>query len=405
MVIKGRVLQCLGQSGPLRAISAALAIVALGSVLLPPNIVFAAEERITLAVIDLQDKGAGSELCKSLTDVLAVTLERVGVFRVLSRADMRQMIEFEADKQFVGCESNSSCLAEIGGALGVALLVNGSLGKVGSSYIINLTLTDTKNAKVLAREQRQVGKVEELPKALTGAGRFLVRSLLASRQGSLVIQSPELGADVEIDGRIIGVTPLLRQELPSGPHTVKVIKKGFVTWARDIDVKTEQPALVEVLMVPSLEYISEYDNRSSAWRLWSYISGGLGVAGVGFGAYGYFVYNAGRARAFKAELEVDGCATAGILTPQIADCNAKYAVRRQAIESFDTISIVSGWVGLAAFGVGTYLFFQGPRPGLYDAYKKGDDGAKNSQTDSNVQVGIDVIPTPGGAFGRLSLSF
>ena len=49
--------------------------------------------------------------------------------------------------------------------------------------------------------------------------------------------------------RIVGVTPLGRMELAGGPHTLRVIKSGFVTWARDIQVDPNQPTVVEAGLV------------------------------------------------------------------------------------------------------------------------------------------------------------
>src|SRR5690606_8239504 len=139
---------------------------------------------------------------------------------------IQQMVQFEQEKQLLGCETDSSCLAELGGALGVAMLVTGSLGKVGSSYIINLTLTDTRTVTILAREQRQVRSADALMAEAESAARFLVRGLLEEQQGYLVLQSTEAGAEVEIDGRLVGVTPLARQTLAGGPHRVRLSKKG-----------------------------------------------------------------------------------------------------------------------------------------------------------------------------------
>src|SRR5687768_16999194 len=94
-----------------------------------------AAERPKIAVIELTDKGVGKDLAENLTDVVTVALGRLGVFDVLSRADIERMLQFEQQRQAIGCESDMQCLAEIGGALGVALLVSGSVGKVGSSYV------------------------------------------------------------------------------------------------------------------------------------------------------------------------------------------------------------------------------------------------------------------------------
>jgi TolB-like protein len=340
--------------------------------------------KVKIAVIDLVDKGVGQDVAQNLTDVVTVALNELGVLDVLSRSDIQRMLEFETQKQLVGCESDTSCLAEIGGALGVALLISGSVGKVGASFIINLTLTDTETVTVESREQRQVPSEDQLTAEARAAARFLVRALLAGQQGHLVLTGSESDADVEIDGRIVGVTPLARQTLAGGPHTLKVVKKGFVTWAKDIDIEKDQTTVVDAAMVPSLEFIEAYDSKAGTWRTLAYIAGGAGAAGLAFGIGGW-VWNGQRAAEYERDL-VDASCQRGAGGSQCAD-PASFESRRDSIERFDLVAQVAGWTGAVALGVGVYLFTQGPRPGIYDRYKP------------ETSVSASVLPTDGGATG------
>jgi len=337
----------------------------------------------TLAVLDLTAKGAPPELAQNLTDIVAGTLSSLAVFEVLSRSDIEQMIAFEQEKQMFGCENDTSCLAEIGGALGVSLLVTGSIGKVGNSFILSLILTDTAKAEVLAREQRTVAKADDLPGQAEGAARFLVRKLLAGQQGFLVIEASESGAEVELDGRVIGMTPLPRQTLAGGPHKLRLAKKGFITWARDILIEKEQVAVVDASMAPSLEFIEAYDSEARTWRLLAYGVGGLGLAGIGFGIGGW-LYNNNRAAAFNDDVAAAGCVANGGVQPS-GNCTELFAKDRKSIESFHTAVVASGVVGTVALAAGVFFWAQGPAPGLYDRYK------------AETEVPVSAAVGPGGA--------
>ncbi len=370
----------------MRHLAAVLSIVALAS---PAR---AADERIKLAVLDIADKGVGPALVQNLTDVITVTLGSLGVFDVLSRADMQQMVEFEQEKQMIGCTSDTSCLAELGGALGVALLISGSLGKVGQSYIINLALTDTRTVKVMAREQREVVGEDKLTSEVQGAVRFLVRDLLMRKQGELILKVSESGADVEIDGKLVGVSPLGRQTLAGGPHTVRVSRKGFISWARDVEISNEQPTVLEASLVPSLEFIEAYDARAGTWRGGAYLAGGVGLAGVLFGGFGYF-YTRKQADEFNQEAEAKGC-RAGSGAPEV-DCEAEFGAERRSIATFGTISAISGALGVLALGAGIYLFSEGPTPGLYDSYK----------VEASPKVVVAPLPKGDGVVAAVSTRF
>jgi len=350
----------------------------------------AAAEKTKLAVLDLAGKGVEANLAGNLTDIVTVSLNQLGVFDVLSRADILQMLALEQQKQMLGCD-DTSCLAEIGGALGVGLLVSGSIGKVGSSFIINLALTDTRAVKVLAREQRQVKSEDDLTAQLEAATRFLVRGLLEGRQGELILKASETGAEVEVDGRIVGVTPLGRQTLAGGPHTLKVHKKGFVSWAHDIDIQSDQPLVVDAAMVPSVEFIDEYDSSAFRWRLAAYLAGGVGVALLAGGVAGY-AYNSGEIKKYEDDLAADNCQANAPIAPTV-DCSV-YGTRKSSIESLDQAMVglmVGGGVAAAA---GVVLFLYGPEPGVYDQYK------------SSASVGaVTVLPTAHGAVASALLRF
>ncbi len=354
--------------------------------LLAPSSLLAADaSKPTLAVLNMRDAGAGEKTVQSVTDILTAELSELGVFEVLSKEDLKAVLSFEAQKQVLGC-SDTDCLAEISGALGVANLVSGSVGKVAEEYILSLRLTD-RLGNELARESRRGIALEDLTREVEGAGRFLVRSLLEGMQGELVVRVSESGADIELDGKLIGVSPLGKLALPGGPHRVRVSKKGFITWSRDVTVDAEQALVVDASLVPSLEFIEDYESKAGRWRTWAWISGGVGVAALAFGGYNYLVYNAQRADEYNADVRAAGCARDGVSAPTV-DCTAEFQSRRDSIEQLDTISVASMALGVVALGVGVYLYTAGPEPGAYDIY--------NPTLTAPATVGI--APSPDGGW-------
>lgn len=57
----------------------------------------------------------------------------------------------------------------------------------------------------------------------------------APAQASLAIESTPPGADIEIDGAFVGNTPSTVSVAP-GSHQIGVKKKGFVNWAKTLNV-------------------------------------------------------------------------------------------------------------------------------------------------------------------------
>lgn len=349
-----------------------------------------AAERPKLAVLDLEAKGVDKATVETLTDIVTVALKKLGVFDVISRADIQQMLNFEESKQLVGCTSSSSCIAEIGGALGVARVVTGSVGKLGTKWVLTLSLIDTKSAKVIEREARDAATEEALVSAAENGARFLVRSLLEGKRGDVILKVSESSAEVELDGKLVGLTPLARMQLASGPHTIRVSKKGFISFARDLVVDEREPTVLDINLIPSMEFIADYDRTANGIRAGAYVMGGVGIATVVTGILLRTVYNDQKEREARAEIaryEADP-----EQTDQKADNVNKLIDNVATIDSLALAFMIGGSV-LTVGGV--VMFFAGPKPGVYDAYKTVSVG--------DAKLSFDLGPTKGGGFGTATL--
>jgi hypothetical protein len=84
------------------------------------------------------------------TEALAGELRRRKGVTVMSDADVAALLGVEKRKQMMtGC-TDAGCLAEIGGALGADRVIHGSVGRVGSSLLVNLSALDARRSRPLA---------------------------------------------------------------------------------------------------------------------------------------------------------------------------------------------------------------------------------------------------------------
>ena len=90
---------------------------------------------VSFAVFDLTTAGLSENAARNLTQVLSVELKRIQGASVIGKEDIAAMLDLEGQKQVLGCDSNTSCLAEIGGALGVDKLVVGQWKTVENCHL------------------------------------------------------------------------------------------------------------------------------------------------------------------------------------------------------------------------------------------------------------------------------
>jgi hypothetical protein len=139
---------------------------------------------VTLNVPAAQAEGLGPVLTDALTHAMAERKRHPTV----SAVELRQMVERETAAQGAGCDS--TCTAEIAGALGARLAVTSDVGQRGEALVWSASLVQLADATVLARAnvrgrgpQALVNQAAELAAALHGeAGATRLKGADAARR-------------------------------------------------------------------------------------------------------------------------------------------------------------------------------------------------------------------------------
>ena len=104
-----------------------------------------------LAFIDLTPgAGVAKDVAQSAGELLVVALSETGKFDVITKGDVKAILGYEAQAQLLGC-GEASCMVDLGGALGAAYLVSGSLSRLGGQLQLVLSLIDVNKATVSRR--------------------------------------------------------------------------------------------------------------------------------------------------------------------------------------------------------------------------------------------------------------
>ena len=230
-------------------------------------------QRTSFAVLDLTAAGVSEQAAVNLTQVLSSEIRRVEGTTVVSRDDIRAMLQMQEDKDRLGC-AEASCLAEIGGALGVERLVAGSVGKLADSYVVSLRLIAVQGSRVENRVMETFsGSEDQLMGAVRHAGRRLV-GIEPAEPGSVSVGSTEKGAELLVDEQRRGTIPQPPVGgLPAGKHALRVARSGFYDWVGDVYVDPAETTTVWVgLKARPVPWYKK-------WWVWTII-GGVGLSGT-----------------------------------------------------------------------------------------------------------------------------
>jgi hypothetical protein len=191
--------------------------------------------KLSFAVFDLRPTGLPTETAQNLTQVLSTEVKGVEGASVVSRDDINALLQLEQAKQKTGCD-DAECMAQIGGALGVDLLIAGDAGKLGGLYLVNLRLLNVRTGEVENRATETfAGDEEQLLRAVRRAARSLL-GITPAGKGQLAVTASQNTADVFVDDGASGRTPIKLNDLVVGKHQLRVAQSGYFDWHGDVYV-------------------------------------------------------------------------------------------------------------------------------------------------------------------------
>jgi hypothetical protein len=143
-----------------------------------------ARDRARVLVLDLEASGLDAQESNLINGLVTQSVSRFPQYQVISSGDVRQLVNLDADKRLLGCDQ-TSCLAEVAGALGARWVVFGNVGRLGRATVLTLSLFDNGKAVAVARQRIEVEALEALPTRIDGA----ISALLGEPTAASVAQA------------------------------------------------------------------------------------------------------------------------------------------------------------------------------------------------------------------------
>lgn len=197
---------------------------------------------ITIGVLDLDPNNVDPGETVAISDRLRLYLGEQGVFRVIERQIMSEMMD-EVGFQFSGACDTDECVVQVGRILGARKMVAGSVSKVGTIYSLQIRLVDIETSTIEFQALSDVSGVEEVlmiatravaidlaQKVITQTGFTPIRAgnPLVVTTGQIRIESNPAGAQILVDGNQVGASPRTLALL-EGTHELVLTLDGYMT--------------------------------------------------------------------------------------------------------------------------------------------------------------------------------
>jgi hypothetical protein len=240
-----------------------------------------------LAVWRFDALGIDADLVARLETLFRMELDRLDKQPLPTRRDLDRAITGELRE----CTGEDRCLAAIGKKLGVEVVLTGTVGQLGDTYVLTIKAVDVATAKVLQKIQSD--PLRGQPDELIEGVRVAAYRLLAPGQihGAIQVQTDLVGADVQLDGKPVGKTPLpgngVIARLALGKHRLRVADTAYVQpYEDDVEVHFQKVSPVVVRLVPSTLVIgtgkvAHVERRPFYTRTWFLVAAGVAAIAAG----------------------------------------------------------------------------------------------------------------------------
>ena len=257
-----------------------------------------AQDAIRIAVLDFGISGGLSEMeAVTLTNRLRSMLVKTNAFVVLERGKMDEILTEQGFQQ-TGC-TTTECAVEVGKMLNVQKMVSGTIGKLGRTWTMDISLIDIQTSHIeKSFFQDYKGEIDglltEMESVAVQIANIAVKKETTKpgekKMFSLSVLSTPTDAKIFINGKYAGKTPFESKAIEGLNLEIKLQKENYADWLRTIAVSKD------VNLNANLEFSDSYkedlanrakDKRQSnetqkdegSGSTWWWIGGGVLVAG------------------------------------------------------------------------------------------------------------------------------
>lgn len=180
------------------------------------------------------------------------------------------------------CGTDGPCLMKLGEILEVDWLVAVGIGKFGEMYGLEVSALQVREGeRPRSTSSTFAAPGPEWEQALAEAlGRVLPNALLRSTS-NLALHSNVDGAEVLLDGALIGTTPMeAGLELAPGTYQLELRKEGHSTARRELELVAGSSQAVELFLAPV-----DAPGGGISLRTWRYVTGGSAIVAALAGAF------------------------------------------------------------------------------------------------------------------------
>lgn len=162
---------------------------------------FTQVKKVSVAVLDFQTTGGLTpQEVATLANRFRGILVQTQVFDVVEREKMNEVLKAQDFNLSDQCNS-AECAVQVGQLLGVTQMIAGDLGKLGSTYTIDLRLIDVESGKILqSKTQDYKGEIDGMLEVMKVIANSFAGKTLTEKKGKKEKKEEKLATEEKASG-------------------------------------------------------------------------------------------------------------------------------------------------------------------------------------------------------------
>jgi TolB-like protein len=204
-----------------------------------------AQEKLRIAVLDFSTTGGLSKQeTVTLGTRLSSMLVKTNAFIVLERGKMEEILGEQGFQQS-GC-TTTECAVEVGKMLNVQKMVSGSIGKVGRTFTIDLSVVDVKTAQIeRSFFQDYKGEIDGLLDIMQDIANQIASmasakpAVVEKKSFNISVESNPSDAQLFLNDKSAGSTPFKSKAKEGLELEIRIKKPNYKDWVKKVTVKDD----------------------------------------------------------------------------------------------------------------------------------------------------------------------
>lgn len=200
-----------------------------------------------VAILPLGAEGIGESTERSVEQALINEIEDKSGFRAVSPRDVVSEAATSNLNPAMCASEDMACFAQVARYARAHLAIVTRIAAFGGVVNVSMRLLDTQTGSEVGRVADALSdKADERAAQLHRMSVQLFTP--AEYVGTLIVKSDEAGADIYLNDKLVGTTPLKAplKNLPAGPYILHVTKEGFADVYQFVDVAYNRVATITV---------------------------------------------------------------------------------------------------------------------------------------------------------------